>query len=55
MALNKNEKNYLKFLVEGELEQFKKERKHIRDITIKFLEAEEKYEEFAEKLIKKLK
>lgn len=55
MALTKNEKDYLKALVKRQLKHFKKEKDiAAEDAQIKFMAAEEQYEQFLENLLKKL-
>lgn len=54
--LNENEKQYLKKLVEKDLEKFKAEESTIiTDISPGFLKGEKEYEEFLKGLIEKLK
>ena len=52
IELNKDEKETIKFILQQHLEEYKKEEIK-RDVPLKFLQAEEKYEEWLEKLIKK--
>ncbi|MBR9700161.1 hypothetical protein GOV09_06905 [Candidatus Woesearchaeota archaeon] len=52
MELTKEEQQTIKFILERQLEQFKKEEVK-RDVPINFLEAEKEYEKFLENLLKK--
>ena len=54
MELNQKEKELIKFLVKKEYEGFKKEEAEIRP-ELNFLELEERYELFLEKLLEKLR
>ncbi|HLF54102.1 MAG TPA: hypothetical protein VI612_00075 [Candidatus Nanoarchaeia archaeon] len=52
---SKDEKEYLKFLIKKELEQFRKEEKTVAsESAVKFLKAEHDYGHFLEKLLEKL-
>ena len=53
MELDDKEKKLIRFLVEREYEEFKKEEAEIRP-ELAFLELEERYEIFLEKLLKRL-
>jgi hypothetical protein len=52
IELSKDEKETIKFILQKHLEEYKKEEVK-RDVPLKFLQAEEDYEEWLEKLIKK--
>lgn len=49
------EKEYLRKLIEKDLEKFQEEEKGIVDMSPGFLEGEKKYEEFLKELLEKLK
>ena len=53
--LNPNEKEYLRRIVKQELKKFKSTKKFLVDVSPGFLAGEEKYEDFLEKLLSKLK
>jgi hypothetical protein len=52
--LTKSEKEYLRKLVEKDLQKFQEEEKGIVDISPGFLEGEKKYEEFLRDILEKL-
>ena len=56
MTLTKEEKEFLKELVKVELKRIHKEKKEMKQLRpiVPFLAVEEKYDEFLEKLKKKL-
>jgi hypothetical protein len=54
MELTKDEKETVKFVLEKHLELFMSEEIK-RDVPLKFLQAEEQYEDFLKNLIKKFK
>ena len=55
MELTKNERLLLKTLVEQELKKFESEEEEVLRPSAPFLAAEEKYDEFLDKLLEKLK
>ena len=56
MELTKQEKELLKFILKNEQKKIENEEEYMKRLRpdLKFLAAEEKYEELLEKLIKKL-
>ncbi len=55
MGLTNDEKSFLKFFVQKELEHFKRDKKTmIVDLPVSFLKGEHDYQHFLEQLIKKL-
>ncbi|MBN2112071.1 hypothetical protein JW707_03135 [Candidatus Woesearchaeota archaeon] len=53
--LTDTEKEYLRKLIEKDLEKFQTEEKGIVDMSPGFLKGEEEYEEFLKRLLEKLK
>ncbi|MBW2965984.1 hypothetical protein KY342_02690 [Candidatus Woesearchaeota archaeon] len=56
LELKKEEKDALKYLIKEELKRFKEQEKEMEELrpNLPFLAVEETYEEFLEKLLKKL-
>ncbi len=56
LELKKEEKDALKYLIKQELKRFKEQEKEMEELrpNLPFLAVEETYEEFLEKLLKRL-
>jgi len=56
LELKKEEKDALKYLIKEELKRFKEKEKEMEDLrpNLPFLAVEEKYDDFLEKLLKRL-
>ncbi len=57
LELKKEEKDALKYLIKQELKRFKEQEKEMEELrpNLPFLAVEETYEEFLEKLLRRLK